>query len=65
MTNPTNATSNLSARIALQSATHHATRTVRRASTDRSAADPMLAARMRWVRLVLASTVTGQAKVAK
>jgi hypothetical protein len=64
-TNSTNAT-HLSARIALQSASYHATRTVSRSRVDVSAASPMVASRMRWTRAILAATVGEKAeRVAK
>jgi hypothetical protein len=50
----------LSARLALQSATHHATRVVTRSAADLSQADPQVASRMRWTRAVLASAIEGK-----
>jgi hypothetical protein len=65
MNKPTNTTKpahidHLSARLALQSATHHATRVVTRSAADLSQADPQVASRMRWARTVLASAIEGK-----
>jgi hypothetical protein len=62
LTNTKSPVAHLSARIALQSAQHHAVRTVRRVSAvDTSAADPGVASRMRWARAVLKAATTGKA----
>ena len=60
-TKPVNPARHLSASIALQSATSATMRTATRITMpDVSRADPAIAERMRWVRAVLLSTITGE-----